>query len=249
LRNDSTFDAIVASGDAARAPHGSAQTDLLMGENAFLVNTGIRGNHSFVENTCVNCHMQQTDPPDVLSYNLGGTNHTFAASDEICSNCHGAAFNASGVQEAFTASLADLRSLVEIALLQLMEDQISLGNVIAIDLGDGTERIVADIMEIDTIDFGESHGRQAVAFNFVDMTTVELTGLNDIFVRDGVMTMNCPMMAASCELYDFADDRLIKSGWNYNLVNNDGSGGIHNPSFALTVIDVSRDALEALISE
>ena len=29
-----------------------------------------------------------TPPPDVLSYNQGGTNHTFRASKEICATCH-----------------------------------------------------------------------------------------------------------------------------------------------------------------
>ncbi len=249
LHNDTLFGEIAGTSDTSRAPHGSAQSDMLMGQNAYFVNTGIRGNHSLVEDTCVNCHMEQTPPPAALSYALGGTNHTFAASDQICSNCHGLSFNAAGVQEAFAASIDDLKVLVEIALLSLMEDEIALGNVIAIDLGGGMERIVTDIMEIDTIEFGETRGRQAISFNFVDMTTVGLTGVNGIDVRDGLMTMDCPGLAARCELYDFADDRLVKAGWNYVLVHNDGSGGIHNPAYALEVLDVSRDALEALLAE
>jgi hypothetical protein len=50
-------------------------------------------------------------------------------------------------------------------------------------------------------------------------------------------------------LYDFADERLIKSGWNWNLVHNDSSRGVHNPSFSFAVLDASIDELAALSSE
>ena len=79
-------------------------------------------------------------------------------------------------------------------------------------------------------------GGWAIAFNFADMTDLRLTGVTSIEVRDGLLTMDCPSMAARCELYDFADHRLVKAGWNYVLVHNDGSGGIHNPGYVLDVI-------------
>ena len=51
------------------------------------------------------------------------------------------------------------------------------------------------------------------------------------------------------ELYDFADDRLPQSGWNWNLVNNDQSVGVHNPTYANNVLDAATDAMEALLAE
>jgi len=53
-----------------------------MGENAYFVDVGIRGSHSLVEDSCVNCHMEKTPPPDLLSYELGGSNHTFYPSPD-----------------------------------------------------------------------------------------------------------------------------------------------------------------------
>ena len=52
-----------------------------------------------------------------------------------------------------------------------------------------------------------------------------------------------PPMTVLGELYDFADDSLPKAGWNWNLVNNDGSQGVHNPDFAFLVLDSAIDEL------
>ena len=60
--------------------------------------------------------------------------------------------------------------------------------------------------------------------------------MNDVIVLD-------ESAEALGELYDFADDQLIKAGWNWNLVNNDGSRGVHNPGFATKVMDAAIDAL------
>lgn len=112
LRNDGNWKA----SDGSRAPHPAAQTDVLMGENGYFVNVGIRGAHSFVEDTCVTCHMEATAPPDLLSYQQGGTNHTFFASPDICAKCHGESFTADGVQDGFEAAAAELKELLETAL-------------------------------------------------------------------------------------------------------------------------------------
>jgi hypothetical protein len=237
LRNDSTYDETVAEGDEARAPHGSAQTDMLMGQNAYFINVGIRGNHSFIVDTCANCHMVRTPPPDVLSYNLGGTNHTFFASDEICSQCHGE-FTAEGVRDAFEATLEELLGMIEEAQLALIAEQTGLGRSIDVN----GQRTITDPAQIQEIEFGETRGRQALGFTFTDGTVIDLTRVTDIDVIDG-------SGAVIGELYDFADERLIKSGWNWNLVNNDGSRGIHNPSFSLQALDAAVDALIMLAEE
>jgi len=237
LRNDDNFAETVADGDAARAPHGSAQTDVLMGQNAYLVGVGVRGSHSLVTDTCVNCHLRQTPPPDLLSYNLGGTNHTFFASDDICSSCHGDAFDASGVQDAFAASSAELKTAVEAAILDLIAAQIDAGRTIDLD----GEAEITDVDDIADIELGESHGSQAITVTFTDATVVGPIALGDV----AVLLAGVPLG----ELYDFADARLIKSGWNWTLANNDGSQGIHNPSFVFGMLDASIDALNELAAE
>lgn len=238
LRNDDTFADTVADEDTARAPHGSAQTDVLFGQNAYLVTVGIRGSHALVENACVECHMTSTPPPDILSYNQGGTNHTFFAADDICAECHSEVLTAGGIVDAVEGELATLQGLIEDALLDLITEQIAGGNKIDVD----GEVTITDAATIADIEFTEFRGRQGVTITFSDETSVGPVGLPDVIVLDaGDNELG--------ELYSVADARLPKAGWNYFLVHNDGSHGVHNPSFVFEVLSASANALNNLAAE
>ncbi|MEE8525432.1 MAG: hypothetical protein V3T72_15960, partial [Thermoanaerobaculia bacterium] len=230
LRNDDNFEETKVD-DAARAPHGSAQTDVLMGENAYLVNVGVRGRHSLIEDTCVTCHMEATPPPDLLSYNQGGTNHTFAASADVCTVCH-EGITADGLQTVVGTIMDHLQGLIEDELLALIADLTAAGNKIDF----GGDALVTNPGQITEIVFGEFRGRQAMTVTLAGGATVGPLRMTDIDVIQAA-----PMPAG--ELYDFASDELIKAGWNWNLVHNDGSRGAHNPTFVLAVLDGARDAL------
>jgi hypothetical protein len=234
LRNDDTWPDIVASGDIARAPHGSAQTDVLMGENAYLVATGIRGDHSWTDDSCVSCHMEATPPPDVLSYNQGGTNHTFFARNDICGECHGFT-DGDGIQNPVRADLEELQGMIEGALFDLLAAQIGAGY--AIDWNNDLVADLTDMGDVKEIIFGEARGRQSITLVFQDDSTAGPLRVTDVDVIDAIP-------AKIGELYDFADEGLIKAGWNWNLIHNDGSYGVHNPSWVLAVLDASMDALD-----
>jgi len=236
LYNDDTYDDIVAAGTTSQAPHGSAQTDVLVGENAFFVDVGTRGPHSLVTDACVACHMQATPPPDALSYEQGGTNHTFYAAPDICSECHGDAItDASSIQTAFQTSSDQLKGLIETAMTNLLNAEIAGGNTI--DLGG--EATLASAGDFTAVEFGTSHGRQAISVTLADDTVVGPIALNNVKVIDGTDT-------DIGELYAFADAALPKAGWNYFLVNNDSSKGVHNPSFVTGVLNASIGALNTL---
>ncbi|MHC4991013.1 MAG: carboxypeptidase-like regulatory domain-containing protein, partial [Planctomycetota bacterium] len=237
LRNDSTFEEFYLTAEAARAPHGSAQTDLLMGQNAYLVTTGVPGAHSFLTDSCVQCHMEQTLPPDDLSYNNGGTNHTFYASNTICTNCH-TGLDGPTVQAGVESTLHVLQDAVEDGLLALIDEQTSMGNIIDLD----GEMQITSAAEISEIVFGEYRGRQSMTITFTDMSTVGPYRMSDVAVLD-------PMMAFIGDFYDFADPSLIKAGWNWGLVHNDGSLGAHNPTYAYTVLSNSISAIDPAAAE
>jgi hypothetical protein len=239
LRNDSTFDDYYGTSEAARAPHGSAQADVVMGENAYLVEVdaylvevGIRGNHSLVTDSCTNCHMEQTPPPDDLSYNGGGTNHTFYARTDICGNCHGPSINAEVIQATTHILLEDLADLVEQGLYDLIAEQIGLGYVI--DLNGETQ--ITDPADILEIVFGEYRGRQSMTITFVGDVTMGPYRMSDVDVLQPD-DPNPPIVLG--QLYDFADPLLIKAGWNYGLIH-----GIHNPSYAFGVLVAGIEALD-----
>jgi mono/diheme cytochrome c family protein len=259
--------------DPTRAPHGSAQGDMVMGQNAYLVDLGdidpvlgfppgLPGSHASLQDTCATCHMEATPPPPDLSYNQGGSNHTFFASTEICSDCHG--FTADAVQGPVAANLDTLQGLIEEALLALITELAEAGNTVNLnDQAIISSRNVADIEEIV---FGEFRGRQSITVT-LNGTTLGPFRVSDISVVERVTlchndknTLTLRASAAHSHLrhgdtlgacagdddgptlgglYDFADPNLIKAGWNWNLVHNDGSKGVHNPLFVTNVLAAS----------
>lgn len=231
LRNDNNFDEILGTSDMARAPHGSSQTDVLMGQNAYFVNVGVRGRHSLIEDSCVTCHMETTPPPDVLSYNQGGTNHTFFASPDICTECH-TGITADGLQTVVSEVSAYLKGLIEDAWRDVMADQIAAGNTIDLD-GEATIRSAG---MIGGIELGEFRGRQALTVTLANGRSFGPFAINSINV-----VRPAPMGPLGLHLAGSPD--LLKAGWNYNLVANDGSRGAHNPTYVLAVLDGARDAL------
>jgi hypothetical protein len=257
LRNDDTWET-VGSLDAARSPHGPTQADILMGQNAYFLTVGERGSHSeandtlvtdedgnpvtVLADTCVDCHMQLTDPPELLSYNLAGTNHTFAVSEDVCEECH-AGFTPSVVQAGIEADLNTLQDEIEAAILDLITEQIAAGNSIQITNSDTDDVFtITDAATIASIEFGETHGRQGIDVTFTDETSTGMSRLPDTLVLDATDT-------ELGELYDFADDRLPQSGWNWLLVHNDGSLGVHNPTFAGDILDATIEQIQALNAE
>jgi hypothetical protein len=237
LRNDDTFADHYQTSEAARAPHGSAQTDVIMGQNAYFVDVGIRGGHSFVTDVCVSCHMVETPPPDDLSYEQGGTNHTFYAAIEVCAECHGDAVDGEFVQDGIHDTLDVLQGLVEEALLALIDQLTGVANEYVLNLDDEVE--ITDVSEVEELIFGEARGRQAMTV-VIGGVTYGPYRMNDIAVIDP----SIPEVLG--EFYDFADPALIKAGWNYNLVHNDGSMGVHNPTYSYLVLVAGIEAVDPL---
>ncbi len=234
LRNDATFADVAGTSEAARAPHGSSQTDVLLGENAYFVNVGVRGSHGLISDTCVTCHMEATPPPAALSYNLGGTNHTFFASSEICDTCH-EEITAEVIQGLTSAILDDVVALIEDKYLDVLQAQLDAGYTIDLN-GD---MLVTAANTLAGVEFGEFRGRQALTVVFGDGSTSGPHRIPDIDVIR-------PAPLGTATLNAVAGDDLLKAGWNWNLINNDGSKGVHNPRFALQVLDGARDAAGGL---
>jgi len=231
LRNDDTWD---ETEDKDRAPHGGAQADLLMGENVYLTEVGARGYHSQLDDSCATCHMEETPPPPDLAYELGGTNHTFYASDAICENCH-SVITAEDVQGPVMMMLEEIHHQLGEAWDDVIVAQLSAGNTIDLD-GDATIEDAADIQEVM---FTEYHGRQALAFVLADDMEYGPYGVGDVLV--------VPSEGDSYAIWTVAPDDLIKSGWNFLLLESDGSYGVHNPSFAEDVLETTEETLGVIL--
>jgi hypothetical protein len=216
-----------------------------MGQNAFFVETGVRGAHSLVTDTCANCHMVQTPPPAVLSYNLGGTNHTFYASKDVCANCH-SEITADTVQAANIAQRPFLQTSLEGALEAQLNAQLAAGNdvtFVGTDV-DGVEQTVtvtaASGSTFVVTNYADSHGRQAADLTVDDgVAPVAYTHaqIRNIDVSDGVNT-------AQLLSYGSVVQTIAEAGWNFLMATNERSDGVHNPTFSGQIIAGAQNVLD-----
>ena len=240
LRNDAAFPTLTNS-NIAQAPHPGAQTDVLMGQNAYFVTVGNRGWHSnrtatsVVADTCVSCHMEATPPPPDLSYSQSGTNHTFWARKTICTTCH-VNKTAEQVQGPVTAKLETLRGDIEVAIVDTMDVETQKGNTIQL-MGSGTTVLgtITDVSEITSIEYST----EGIVVTLGGGDPIGPVSLSRVLVVDGTAT-------SLGNLYWLADPALPKGAWNYQLVVADASLGVHNPEFATEVLDASISAVQAI---
>jgi len=231
LRNDSTWDETT---DKDRAPHLGAQTDMLMGQNVYFMEVGERGYHSELPDTCATCHMEETPPPPDLAYNLGGTNHTFYASKDICASCH-SVINAEDVQGPTEMMLTEIHEQLGDGWQAVMEAELAAGSTIDLD-GEATIEDAADIM---AVEFSETRGRQAVIVTLTDNMEYGPYGVGSVDV--------VPSEGEPYALWTAAPGDLLKSGWNFLIVETDSSLGVHNPDFVEEVLEVTEETLAEIV--
>jgi hypothetical protein len=233
------------------APHTAAQADVLMGENAYFVTTGARSDHSFIADTCTNCHMELSPPPAELSYYGAGSNHSFEASHEICGDCHGT-FDGGTLEESTEIMMHDLGAKIGEYLLANAPDEIHVKDYTPHEYGGEeydvkSEEIILAKADIVSAEPTEPHGQQG--FMLVLAEPVDVT-----YAPEGEDPHTVSMAELEVQLRDITTDGettafepgdvLVKAGWNYFLLHGDGSHGIHNPSFTMDVLRATMTALE-----
>jgi hypothetical protein len=252
-RNGEHDDAHPLTDWSTTTPHASSQADVLMGQNAFFVDPGQRGAHSYLTDTCATCHMELTPPPEEFSYQLSGTNHSFAADLGICSNCHGA-FDGGGLQAATEANLAELTA----AIAQSAAD--SLSGVIHVRARNVDTRAYSSSSSSDAnvpIDLDDNPIKSS-DFQSGRLVLTMTKPLPDITWTDGTTSSPDTISVQLQSVY--ADDgsggqgsrvysldgNLLKAVWNLTLLTNDSSLGVHNPKFFNEVVNqtLSQDLSE-----
>jgi len=249
-RNGAHNDAIgpdLASPD--RAPHAAAQGDVLLGENAYFVTTGIRGGHSFIEDTCATCHVELSSPPKPYTTS---TNHGFSASAEICGDCHGEFKNGENLMASTEAQLEVLSARLGAYTLSKLPDSVMIVDSTPHTIGAksydvGSTATAVAKSNIKSLVPVEVHGRQGFTVTFAtpviftyapageDTHTQTLTTAQ---FQLGGLTKDGKTLAIA------AADPLYRAGWNYWLVHGDSSKGVHNPSFVANVLKASLDVLK-----
>jgi hypothetical protein len=248
-RNGAHNDLVVPSATFT-TPHAPSQGDVLMGENAYFVAPGSRGPHSYITNTCTNCHMQLTPPPELLSYSQTGTNHSFKAEMTICANCHGD-FDGGTLQTVMEKSMSKVLAKVQDGIKARMNAASTVW-VRARNATTGaysSSSATSSNVMIDTV----ANPIKTVTLSGSTATVTLTTPLSDTWSTPGtpislptftvalsaLKVDNGTQTAAGTGLVVATTTNLYRAIWNYSLVSNDGSKGVHNPSFVRDVLNAT----------
>lgn len=254
-----------------RSTHGGPQSDILMGQNGLFITPGAGAHATYIEDTCVTCHMKAAQPPAELSNNFGGTNHTFGADGDICASCH-LAITASTVQTGVHTKMATL----EEAILDALEvDIMAIAAIAGVDgvllnysssantydaIIDESGNVGTTTITSITMQTSYPHGYDFVVAGVADAIG---TGHKKIAVweddnNDGIVdaaevatgdgkgeaivdpTVTLPVAGT---VIATNGQNITKAKWNHDLVESDGSAGIHNPSYVNNLLDASITAL------
>lgn len=250
-RNAAHNDSIAVTGFGG--PHQAAQGDMLMGENAYFVVPSQRSPHSYIENTCTYCHMIASPPPAEFSYQQSGTNHSFEASTEICSECHSDKLNPEALQAGFTVKADLLKQKMASYFLSKLPATMTVRDYnTSHTYGGKTYAIASDYLVVNKDNIASvewAYITRQSGFKVTFKTPVTFTykpanetphtvAMTTVAVRLGELTTDGKTLVIPLT------DPLAKASWNYLMMTYDGSKGIHNPPFVNAVIDASIQALK-----
>jgi hypothetical protein len=196
-------------------PHDAAQTDVILGKNVYFCNDtkDTASPHGVsTGDSCVSCHKQ-----------LGKGGHAFKAHG--CASCHGPKMKESFVQTGTVELLKQLAGAIQKKILPATE---KIACVTSWDpkTDKYTPNTPIDGKQIKSVEIPPSiHGQISLKFILQDGQVV-YSQMGTI--KDACGDQGKPVFATS--------DPVVRALWNYLLFVNDGSKGIHNPSFTRNVL-------------
>ena len=206
------------------SPHASSQGDVLLGKNAFFVDDTKEwpNPHAFFSgSSCSTCHMS-----------LAGTGeysgHTFKTPENLCASCHGTKYAKEMVQENTEHLLSLVRIRVNARVLAV-RDRIKTVRAYNPDTGQFTPNtpVKAPVYRVDITSVA---GQIAFKMTLTD-GTVLYSQLGDIRDEKGQ-----PIFTTK--------DPIVRASWNYLLLVNDRSKGVHNPTYTRAVLLATLNALQ-----
>jgi carboxypeptidase family protein len=231
-----------APGAHEYGPHAPTQSDMLMGENAYFVSGFNLSKHALIVDTCVGCHMKYyptsfgTVGGTGLKYGAGG-NHTFKADGTVCANCHPNATD-DALQGQVKAGLENVRA----AILAKVKAAVGAGAYTVVDAASSASIALDGTNPIVDLDVTTVHGKKALVLTFTN--AVAATGSKRVTVLAGDIAVGGQAVIGSATSADYST--MGKALWNYLLVAQDGSFGVHNPSFALEVLSATQKQVAGL---
>ena len=248
------------------APHDASQGDVFAGRNAYFMGSSLPmvSKHAAIQDTCVGCHMTLQprtffDDEGVLT----NSTHLFGIAESdvstLCSTCHGANVDGAGIQGQVQAQLGALGAKIG-NLVQAKVNAVA-GGVVRLRVWDSEtdfyssaslSNVAVDVTQNPVVDveLEEIHGQIGFVLTFAQPITVPFvdgTGaaqpskaMTALGVQLGSLKDN---QATPVALYALSGS-MVRAAWNYFLIANDNTSGLHNPSFVSAVL--ARTAAQPL---
>lgn len=256
-------DDFVAAPTSFSGPHTPAQTDLLFGFNAYFMPRLNPSSHLSVADTCAGCHVAI---PTAAQKAAGQTdNHLFEVDKTLCAQCHSASTDGEGLMAANANQLTDMGKAVS-KRAKLDVDAIYAGtNTISVKAWDEKTDLYSSAIALtvapSAIDIRPAvHGTTAFTLTLpapVTVSWLDATGaaagtatlskvecrISDLTITGQTLPPVPPATTGAAKPAMAADSVVAKAGWNYQLLLNDGSRGMHNPSFFHDVVVATTHAL------
>jgi hypothetical protein len=232
----------------------STQSDVLYARNAYFVTPGGVGadNHAAAADGCVTCHMREVEE-EGNPLREGG--HTFRVpedNEQLCQNCHGEGVNGSGIRGIVQENIQALQTELLAHFLDDLADWVNAGSVVTVRAWDTSTRCFSST--------GGSNIRLTEVPSRLSVENINRQfGLSADMPRDYDVSWQSARCSgsASTDIIFFQleslkvdgqvayrpDDVLLKAMWNLNLIQSDGTSGLHNPGWVMDVLGSTREVL------
>ena len=268
-RNAEHDDFVAAATDFS-GPHTPSQTDMLFGFNAYFMPRLNPSKHLSVTDTCAGCHVAI---PTATEKAAGRTdNHNFATDNTICASCHSASTDGEAFLSAMSAQLDGLGTAIGTKSLALLNALYTAGNTLTVrayrqatdqysSATATTANVLLAVAPTAVALRTAIHGATSFTLTLaapVDITWVATASapavtetLSQIDCQISGLTITgqtappVPPALTGPPVPAIATDSVVaKASWNLQLLSNDGSKGLHNPSFFQNVVVKTLEALQ-----
>jgi len=233
------------------APHIASQGDVLMGRNAYFMGaagTPHLSKHSNVAEACVGCHME-LNPDGVHVFKIDP-----AKKPQVCANCHGST-TGEGLKAQVEGLLDQLEAKIGSKIAGVLTGSTLTYTVRAWDPDTGcysssssTNSNVVIVQDAVGVEISEISGQYGIKINLAAVATITWDAYGSCVSGTTVTTTVYAQLGSIKDGSSGGNkislsDNVIKASWNYYLIEDEQSHGVHNPSF---VVDVLWNSIQAL---
>ncbi len=224
-------------------PHDNTQAEVLLGRDAFFMagTLPMLSKHANVKDSCVGCHMT-LNPAMHLSHGApAGSGHQFYINDgdrpDLCANCHGTGTGDKVTGQGVVANVQNQFAQLAAAMGPAMMAQLPAGTIYV-----GSTHVAVPVASVATVTFDNTASTPSLLTKGGGSTFYFYNAAGTLISSGGLTAITSD--AAGLVPVFGPNSKFKKAVWNYQLIGKDYSYGIHNPTFATTVLDKTTTAIK-----